>query len=193
MACIEAIFIAAGTERKGLMRQRNEDERGQVFVILMVGVVALLGFAALAIDGGMYYSDRRYDQDVADSSALAGAGEAAREMVANELNYSVFDCASSDPHVLAGIAAVEAAAIAEAQSRALANNFTILGDLSTQHGVTTNCVVDTSSTYPKKYIEVHVMITTTVSSSFLHLFFGGQLQNTVEAVAIAEPSEGTGK
>ena len=51
----------------------GESESGQVLVILFGGIVALLAFAALAIDGGMFYSDRRFDQNAADASALAGS------------------------------------------------------------------------------------------------------------------------
>ena len=58
------------------MKYDRKTESGQILVILTVGIVMLLGFAALAIDGGMYYSDRRYDQNAADNAALAGAGAA---------------------------------------------------------------------------------------------------------------------
>jgi uncharacterized membrane protein len=57
------------------MNTIHQNEKGQVLVILTVGIVVLLGFAALAIDGGMLYSDRRHDQNVADNAALAGGGE----------------------------------------------------------------------------------------------------------------------
>lgn len=48
-------------------------ERGQAMFLLVFGMVALLGFAALAIDGGMVYSERRHAQNAADAAALAGA------------------------------------------------------------------------------------------------------------------------
>ncbi len=49
------------------------NERGQAIVLLAVGFVMLLGFTALAIDGGMVYADRRQAQNAADSAALAAA------------------------------------------------------------------------------------------------------------------------
>ena len=53
--------------------QRNERENGQVLIILTIGIVALLGFAALAIDQGSVQIDRRQAQNAADTAALAGA------------------------------------------------------------------------------------------------------------------------
>jgi hypothetical protein len=48
-------------------------ETGQALLLIVFGMVALLGFAALAIDGGMVYSDRRQAQNAADTAALAAA------------------------------------------------------------------------------------------------------------------------
>lgn len=53
--------------------RKNERESGQVLVILTVGIVVLLGFAALAIDQGSVQIDRRQAQSAADQAALAGA------------------------------------------------------------------------------------------------------------------------
>jgi len=46
-------------------------ERGQIVILLAVVLIILLGFTALAIDGSMIYSDRRYAQNAADAAALA--------------------------------------------------------------------------------------------------------------------------
>lgn len=48
-------------------------EPGQVIVLVALGLVALLGFTALAVDMGMAYADRRQAQNAADAAALAGA------------------------------------------------------------------------------------------------------------------------
>lgn len=47
-------------------------EKGQVLVLLTVGIITLLGFTALAIDGGRLYSERRTIQGVTDTSSLTG-------------------------------------------------------------------------------------------------------------------------
>jgi hypothetical protein len=55
------------------MKHRDPSENGQAIVLLAVSIVVLLGFTALAIDGGMVFSDRRHAQNAADAAALAGA------------------------------------------------------------------------------------------------------------------------
>jgi Flp pilus assembly protein TadG len=55
------------------MKAKNPSECGQAIVLLAISIVVLLGFAALAIDGGMVFSDRRHAQNAADAAALAGA------------------------------------------------------------------------------------------------------------------------
>jgi len=48
-------------------------ERGQVLILVVFGIVALIGITALAIDGGNVFLDRRTAQNAADSAALASA------------------------------------------------------------------------------------------------------------------------
>jgi hypothetical protein len=55
------------------MKHRKPSESGQAIVLLAISIVVLLGFTALAVDGGMVFSDRRHAQNAADAAALAGA------------------------------------------------------------------------------------------------------------------------
>jgi Flp pilus assembly protein TadG len=55
------------------MKHSAEGERGQAIVILAFAMVVLLLIAALAIDGGNAYVERRRSQNAADAAALAGA------------------------------------------------------------------------------------------------------------------------
>lgn len=55
------------------MNNTRQSERGQAIVLMVLAMVAMFGFAALAIDGGMIYSEHRHAQNAADASALAGA------------------------------------------------------------------------------------------------------------------------
>jgi hypothetical protein len=48
-------------------------ERGQALIIVTFAAIMLVGFAALAIDGSMAFSDRRHAQNAADTAALAAA------------------------------------------------------------------------------------------------------------------------
>lgn len=48
-------------------------EQGQAIVLIVLAMVALLGFTALAIDGGRLYIERRHAQNAADAASLSGA------------------------------------------------------------------------------------------------------------------------
>lgn len=61
--------------------ENSRQEKGQILVILVLALVVLLAFTALAVDVGMVYADRRYDQNVADSVALAGSAAASKTMI----------------------------------------------------------------------------------------------------------------
>src|SRR4030095_15875807 len=55
------------------MKKVNFTERGQALILIAFAMVALVGFAALAIDGGSVFSDRRHSQNTSDTSVLAAA------------------------------------------------------------------------------------------------------------------------
>jgi len=55
------------------MLTKRKAEQGQAIILIVFGIIALLGFTALAIDGGNAYSDRRQAQNAADTAAFAGA------------------------------------------------------------------------------------------------------------------------
>jgi len=50
-----------------------ERESGQAIVIIALAMIGLLAFAALAVDGGNSFKERRVAQNAADAGALAGA------------------------------------------------------------------------------------------------------------------------
>ena len=56
------------------MDWKNRPEEGQVLVLLVLGMIGLLAFTALAIDGGMILVERRSAQNAADASSLTGSG-----------------------------------------------------------------------------------------------------------------------
>ena len=63
--CLQAIKRWFGQRRRG--------ERGQVLVMAALGMVVMLGVAALAIDVGVATAQKRSAQAAADAAALAGA------------------------------------------------------------------------------------------------------------------------
>src|SRR3990172_6590357 len=51
----------------------KKSEKGQALILIALAAVGLFAFTALAIDGGMVFSDRRHAQNAADTAALAAA------------------------------------------------------------------------------------------------------------------------
>mgnify|MGYP002682684856 FL=1 len=47
--------------------------KGQIIVLFALGLLALIALAALVLDGGMLFLNRRTAQAAADAGALAGA------------------------------------------------------------------------------------------------------------------------
>ena len=169
------------------MIKKTKSESGQVLVFLVVVLVALLGFSALAIDGGMIYAGRRLVQTAADAAAMAGVGVAAEKMDDLGVNSSNFSCSSSK--VTTSMSAAEVQAI----SRALANDFNIDTDITDNMGVEVTCHIDNKSGYKDKYLDVRVVLNLDTQTTFAHIFLGtGSVTNTVEAVARVRPRSPSG-
>jgi len=160
---------------------KHQGEEGQVLAFLAVVLVVLLGFAALALDGGMLLSDRRDAQNAADSASLSGGSAAAYYMRANNVNYNAFICGTS------GTLFTEAAAEIEAINRAAVNDYVIDNDLSDKHGVNVNCAIVDMGSYRDKYFDVTTKITRDTSTNFAQLIYDGPLRNEVEAVTRVYP------
>ena len=84
----------------------NRSERGQALIIIVLSIIAIFGFAALAVDIGRIYAERRRAQSAADAAALAGA-------------YSAANTQSED------IPTIRAAAISAAKASAAKNGYTL--------------------------------------------------------------------
>jgi hypothetical protein len=166
---------------KNRNNQANESEKGQVLAFLAICFCALLGFAALALDGGMLLSDRRHAQNAADASSLAGGSSAAYHMRNTNVNYHAFICGTS------GTTNTQGAAILAAINTASNNDYVIDNDISDHHGVTTSCEITDLGSYEDKHIDVITHITRDTSSNFAHLVYDGPLRNEVEAVTRVYP------
>jgi hypothetical protein len=143
-------------------RPARKSESGQALVLLVLALVGLLGFAALALDGGNLYTEQRRAQAAADHAVMAAA-------------FTYMNNASASASDL------RSAALAHAASNQYSN------DGSTnwvefywppQHGAVAG---------DDDYIEV--MITQTVPTALAHLVFGqSPIPLTVYAVADATPA-----
>lgn len=155
----------------------KKNERGQALVLIAFAFIAMLGFVALAIDGGMIYSDRRYAQSGADAASLAGGGKAALDMENYNVTYGKFTCGNSA--VLKAMSDARIAAVARAKD----NSFTITNNnISNQNGVVTVC-----DDKFDKHIDIHVMVTKDTDSIFAHFVYNGPWRNTVDAITRIRP------
>ena len=156
--------------------KKNRSENGQILILLSLGIVALLGFTALAIDGGAIFFDRRSAQNAADAAALAGAYELAH-----------------DPWNTATLATrIQTAAAGRAHDNRYGTvdgkivTVSYPPDAASIQFVTIAGVVDRDV---NNY--VRVTITSTVNTSLLHLIFPGAVRNSVVAVAhVVMPTHG---
>jgi hypothetical protein len=184
----------------------SQQERGQILVILVLALVGLLAFTALAVDVGMVFADRRYDQNVADSISLAGSAAASKTMISAFRSHPDLIKNSLDCNVGAGYNFVtyippennwqdqwvEVAmhdAYVAAQARAKINDYNNplpakYSDEdfnSSDQGVFIKCVPGSSETAG---FYTYAKVSSTTQSSFAHFVFGGPLKNTVEAVSL---------
>jgi len=58
-----------------MVKRLFREEKGQSMVLVVLCLVGLVGFLALALDGGASFAARRQMQNAADSAAIAGAKE----------------------------------------------------------------------------------------------------------------------
>lgn len=156
-------------------------DRGQTIILFALGVIVLLGFTALAVDGGMLYADRRHAQNAADAASLAGGAKAAQYFEAHNLHYGVWDCSGS------GVASASAQARTAAVARAADNGYQIDEDISDENGVETLCGIESHGSWNDKYLDVRTMITAITRASFVQFVFKGVLRNEVEAIARVRP------
>ncbi len=162
------------------MIKKQSSESGQILILLVLVVIGLLGFTALAIDGGMIFADRRYTQSAADAASLAGAGAAAEVVQENDVGPVSWNCSSG------ALQSSISAAINAAISSAGFNDYVItydnaLGTPGHDHGVKVTC------NNSGEYLDVEVMLSRVTNTSFAHLFTGGIMRNTVHSVTRVKP------
>jgi hypothetical protein len=161
------------------MNTGKKSESGQALIYLVIGFVVFLGFVGLAIDGGRVYSDRRYAQNGADASSLAGGGEAALAMENAHVLYTQWDCNSTAIQTAMQIARQKAI------ERAATNTFPI-AEGTGDNTVSTTCG-QTSYGYIDRHIDVTVNLLSTTQASFAQLLFPNALENRVAAITRVRP------
>lgn len=156
------------------MNVKFSSERGQAIVLIAFAFVALAGFAALSIDGGLVYSDRRHAQNAADASSLGGGGAAALVMENAHIFYSNFDCDN--------MAAATNAALTAAENIALTNEYPA-EDIT----VTVTCEDTGTGLHPDRYLDVTTEIYKETQTSLIQLVYDGDVNQTVLATTRVRP------
>jgi hypothetical protein len=161
-------------------------ERGQTTVLLALAFIGLLGFTALAIDGGMVYANRRHMQNASDASSLAGGSAVALYLENHYVVYSDWNC--NDPRVIkAQINGTNGGEITAINSASV-NDYSIDADISDMNGVDTYCMQGyDNGSWIERYIDVKTFITSDTPTAFAHFVYNGPLRNTVEAVTRVKP------
>lgn len=196
---------------KNELIQKKSNEKGQIIVLLALSLVVVMMVAALAVDGGMIYSERRFAQNSADASSMAGGGA----VLFSELEDANFSCPATPkynpnpgkfPESEKNNLVVKA--YNAAKSVATINNINDLpylgyivndvsaysnsdfGGLDGNHGVIISCTNPESGV---SSIDVIVRVTSQISTAFAHLFYSGDLVTTNESIVTILGANSLGK
>ncbi len=173
--------------------QRKEKEKGQIIILLAVSMVVVMVVAALAVDGGMIYTERRFAQNAADASGFAGGGALLNSaLMEDELACPTLSTFKTSTDSFTDSDNLVAMVVNAARSRATANNVSSLpylgyklnDTLKEDYGIdnTQGIIVECNDDADPKIINVIVRVTSQVSTAFAHLIYPGPLQTTNEAV-----------
>lgn len=143
-----------------MLNTSRRNEAGQAIVLLALAMMGLLAFAALALDGGNLYTEQRRAQAAADRAVLAAA-------------FQKMDGVTT-------ITPLRDAALANAAQ----NNFPNDG---ASNWVSFH-IPPLIGPYAGKSSYMQVIITETVPTALIHLFYSGPARVTVQAVAHGKPS-----
>lgn len=154
------------------MTNKNS-EKGQALVLIALAAVGLFAFAALAIDGGRVFSDRRHAQNAADTAALAAALAKIRTEPPNDLN------------------AARTAAIAAGEDRAESNGYITDSDSIVEVHICNDpgVVCDGMPVGADASEYIQVKITSTVQTTFARIIGRQSVTHTLEAIAWAKLGE----
>jgi len=180
--------------------KNNKLESGQIIVLLAVSLVVVIVAAALAIDGGMIYSERRFAQNVADAASLAGAG-AVLETIHNDGNSIDLSCPIDSTQVTDSSIVMIAynAALDNAKNSNNMSELPFLGykynsnkiidnQIDANHGIVIHCYYNEY----ERHLDVEVRVTTQISTAFAHLIFPGPMATSNIAIATTEPPHDLG-
>jgi hypothetical protein len=144
----------------------SRSESGQVLVLIVLLTVGLIGFAALAIDGGILLTERRRAQNAADAGVMAAALDKIRGL---NLFSTALQRIDSNGYSTSWVPCEPAG-------------------YDCQLGIGERWTVQVNN--PPRWGEyagndryIQITITSEVNTAFAHLVYSGPLKTTVEAVS----------
>ncbi|MEK6222164.1 MAG: Tad domain-containing protein [Chloroflexota bacterium] len=143
-----------------MKNKKHRSEKGQAMYLMVIGIVVLVGFTGLSIDGGRLYSDRRQAQSVADNAAFAAASVVAR----NKLNGNDGPTGGWNGSSLFNRA-----------KRAANEILTDNGYGNSDSNVTNLSVTLTKQTDQGTYFEIIVEFDSTIPPTLIQVVYGGEL------------------
>jgi hypothetical protein len=152
--------------------KRRRSESGQSYIIMAMMMVIMLGFSALAIDGGNLYHEHRRAQNAADAAAMAAA---LAKIKGQPLGTVALTSTTTNDFVTT------------AQACSPAGSDCVLG-------VGTDLTIEVTNPpregqYAGNPEYIRVSIEHKVNTSFAHLVFSGGLHDAVEAVSRVWPTQ----
>ena len=157
------------------MLTKTASEKGQALILIVGAIVGLVAFTALAIDAGNAFSDRRHAQNAADTAALAAA-------------LAKIQAQSQSPALTPE--EIQTALQNAAISRATSNGYPD-STVTINNPPAASCN-GTNGPYAGNIEYIQVIIRSTVDTFFAPIVGINQLNNCVEAIARARPSEPPG-
>lgn len=161
-------------------------QRGAIMVFFAILVPLFLGAIGLAVDAGFLYMQKAKLQDVADATALAGAGHLNDENRETQVESAVVAFAGANGY--------------KDKDKAVSSNFSPLGDNVPDSNVTLEENAEWRIAYAidenmndkdgEQRDHVRVVILKRVPTFFIRLLFPEQKEVVVKAVAAAEYVEG---
>jgi hypothetical protein len=143
-----------------MMKINRNHEHGQITVLMVFAVIALFGAAALSIDGGMLYLERRAAQSAADNAVMTGALAIIKGYNASQIDTIVHE-------------------------RTLVNGF---DNSSDDVEVQVFWPPQAPNPYAGNADFIQVIITSRIPMAFVQIVYQGPVEVTVEAVGHARPS-----
>lgn len=165
---------------------REKMEKGQIIIILAVAIVAIVGITALAVDGSLTYNERREDQSIADSVALAGAGNAAQSLKDKTVTSQFCGYELGTTATLAALNGAYNFALNSynddsGSPMTLEKNVT-----GTENGILVDCGRDDIGRY---YLDVTAVITSTVEPFFRQVLSTNEVKTSVASTARVYPKQ----